>query len=900
MKRIFNPIFLIAVLFVLCSSVFSKDIVNPKLSDTDNIVYIDPSYTGTGSDGSFEKPYTSWNDIASFNSNTQYLQKRGTRDVVYYTIELLNKKNIYIGVYGDGDDYAYVHNATISRRATFQFAVSSYCVIDGYHLTGTYNMQCGVRICDGQIAGGECKSNKIINCRIEKFKWAIRVMDLGHVPMDSILIENVEVNKTYDDGIFIQCWSSTKPITGLVINNCHIDSVNMAYQATGGGGEEVAEGDGIQLSRSIDKWVVKNTTIDRRNSSNKFCIIHNDPSDGAGTCTGIIENCTFYPPNIGDGGAALYLSGLDTVTFRYNKVHVNENSIALMSRWYTKFNCYYNIFTSEASSYTDRYFDLGGGANHFVNNVFYGSGQVFKYVLNTSPTTVYNNIFVNAGSVFGGATSTTYTDYNLYYNSTGSLYENHSVYDKDPQFRNADGADFRLLISSPCINRGKDTDYDVDMAGTSVPLDDIVDIGAYEYLGIETIAPSIPQNLKVTNITETSFDLSWDSSTDNVGVYGYYIYFNGEKYSFADTNSKSFTGLTQNSKFVIKIKAQDTNGNYSDFSDEIEVSTLASSDNESPSTPENLNAIRIAQTSFDLIWDASTDNVSVDAYDVYVDDELYATTDTCFCLVAALNASTSYHIRVLARDAVNNFSDSSSVLEVTTKELCTSSMDWNNTIFNKQSDDFYVEFDVKPNGDFMNGVLGVSNEGVTAFGEISCVIQFASEGVLKVYNGTKGYMADNEVTYYGERTYHFKMNISLKNKTYDVIVSSEGGEAILLATGYSFRKSNSSLNNFVIRSEFCVFTTSNVKVNGKEIGSSAIDEEKFTCSLYPNPADDKITISVAEISRINIISLSGSVVMSKTINGGITELPIDLSSGIYIVELVGSNGLALREKLIVR
>ncbi|MEM9719475.1 MAG: PQQ-dependent sugar dehydrogenase, partial [Bacteroidota bacterium] len=43
----------------------------------------------------------------------------------------------------------------------------------------------------------------------------------------------------------------------------------------------------------------------------------------------------------------------------------------------------------------------------------------------------------------------------------------------------------------------------------------------------DTQAPTVPSNLSASNITPTSFTLTWNSSSDNVGVAGYQIYQNG-------------------------------------------------------------------------------------------------------------------------------------------------------------------------------------------------------------------------------------------------------------------------------------------------------------------------------------------------------------------------------------
>ena len=60
--------------------------------------------------------------------------------------------------------------------------------------------------------------------------------------------------------------------------------------------------------------------------------------------------------------------------------------------------------------------------------------------------------------------------------------------------------------------------------------------------------PSIPTGLKISNITQTSAELSWEASTDNAGIREYEIYLNGNKLeisteiSFAAGDLESATG----------------------------------------------------------------------------------------------------------------------------------------------------------------------------------------------------------------------------------------------------------------------------------------------------------------------------------------------------------------------
>ena len=48
-----------------------------------------------------------------------------------------------------------------------------------------------------------------------------------------------------------------------------------------------------------------------------------------------------------------------------------------------------------------------------------------------------------------------------------------------------------------------------------------------EMSDIDNQNPTAPQNLIVSNITDSSLDLSWSAATDNVGVTNYKLYIDG-------------------------------------------------------------------------------------------------------------------------------------------------------------------------------------------------------------------------------------------------------------------------------------------------------------------------------------------------------------------------------------
>ncbi|MEW7292800.1 endonuclease [Aquimarina sp. 2304DJ70-9] len=91
--------------------------------------------------------------------------------------------------------------------------------------------------------------------------------------------------------------------------------------------------------------------------------------------------------------------------------------------------------------------------------------------------------------------------------------------------------------------------------------------------GTDTIAPSVPTNLTASNTTETSTTLSWNASTDNVGVTGYFVYQNGGFIGTATSLSYTVTGLTGNTSYTFTVKARDGSGNVSAASTAVNVTT---------------------------------------------------------------------------------------------------------------------------------------------------------------------------------------------------------------------------------------------------------------------------------------------------------------------------------------
>ena len=94
---------------------------------------------------------------------------------------------------------------------------------------------------------------------------------------------------------------------------------------------------------------------------------------------------------------------------------------------------------------------------------------------------------------------------------------------------------------------------------------------------VDTQSPSAPTNLIANNPTSTTISLSWNASTDNIGVTAYDIYANGVFKTTVTTNSTTVQGLTPSTTYTFYIIARDAAQNSSTQSNTATETTLAGS-----------------------------------------------------------------------------------------------------------------------------------------------------------------------------------------------------------------------------------------------------------------------------------------------------------------------------------
>jgi len=184
------------------------------------------------------------------------------------------------------------------------------------------------------------------------------------------------------------------------------------------------------------------------------------------------------------------------------------------------------------------------------------------------------------------------------------------------------------------------------------------------YTIADTTPPSTPTGLAAPTKTDTSISLSWTASTDNVATTGYQIFRNGAQVGTTASTGYTDSSLTPNTSYSYTVKALDAAGNLSPASTALVVASLP--DTTKPSTPTGLTSPSKTDSSINLSWTASTDDVGVTGYKILRNGTQIGTSATASYTDGSLTPNTSYSYTVEANDNAGNISTASTALVVST------------------------------------------------------------------------------------------------------------------------------------------------------------------------------------------------------------------------------------------
>ncbi|MFC5529654.1 DUF4832 domain-containing protein [Cohnella yongneupensis] len=331
---------------------------------------------------------------------------------------------------------------------------------------------------------------------------------------------------------------------------------------------------------------------------------------------------------------------------------------------------------ASATAFANKKNDLNLDFSWTMDSLYYGSESVGNIVLNSGGNGQYlqenvNRSLAGATNLIIRARDWSDSDSESHWNVVLNDGTDHSV-GPISLYGNVTGSYSNITVPLSAFNANlantqyirlvhRDTTYAVLL------LDSItVDGGGSGGGGADTAAPSAPANLAQTGTTSSSVSLSWNASTDNVGVTGYIVYRGGAQVGTPTGTSFTDTGLSASTAYVYTVKARDAAGNLSAASSALSVTTSAASDATPPSAPGNLASSGKTSSSVSLAWSTSTDNVGVTGYIVYRGGTQVGTPTGTSFTDTGLSASTAYVYTVKARDAAGNLSAASSALSVTT------------------------------------------------------------------------------------------------------------------------------------------------------------------------------------------------------------------------------------------
>ncbi len=188
-----------------------------------------------------------------------------------------------------------------------------------------------------------------------------------------------------------------------------------------------------------------------------------------------------------------------------------------------------------------------------------------------------------------------------------------------------------------------------------------------------TNVPDKATNLTATTITNSSIQLNWANNPSPVyNETAFEIYRSitpGANYKLVgikgtDTLTFMDQGLSPNTKYYYIVRAVNNNG-AAPLSNEANATTTA--DTKNPSAPANLSVSGSTRHSVSLFWNASTDDVGIAKYDIYINgNKAYSTSQLSFN-VLNLDSLTTYAFYVTARDLSGNVSTPSNQVSAITK-----------------------------------------------------------------------------------------------------------------------------------------------------------------------------------------------------------------------------------------
>jgi hypothetical protein len=189
-----------------------------------------------------------------------------------------------------------------------------------------------------------------------------------------------------------------------------------------------------------------------------------------------------------------------------------------------------------------------------------------------------------------------------------------------------------------------------------------------------TNKPDAPSGLAATAVSKTAIKLTWSQTAspayNETGFEVYEATASGGPYKYrgrtaADATTITYSDLNTGTAYFYKVRAVNNNAASAVVGP---ASATTQTDRTPPTTPTSLRAGVITSNSVELLWNASTDDVGVVYYDVYINGvKTYAVPGTLTkAAMYNLVPNTAYTFYIRARDLAGNLSSLSNQISART------------------------------------------------------------------------------------------------------------------------------------------------------------------------------------------------------------------------------------------
>ncbi|APX99801.1 endonuclease [Lacinutrix venerupis] len=360
-------------------------------------------------------------------------------------------------------------------------------------------------------------------------------------------------------------------------------------------------------------------------------------------------------------------------------------------------------------------------------------------------------------------------------------------------------------------------------------------------------------------------------------------------------------------------------GNANPFVDHPEYANLIWNPNpdiQAPTVPTNLTASNPTSNSVDLSWTASTDNVAVTSYDIYVDGTFYVSTNsnsTAFT-VTGLSPETNYTFTVLANDDSGNASTQSASANETTLAGSSSA---NDLFFSEyiEGSSFNKALEI---ANFTGSTIDLSNYTILRDGNgsgtwdsgITLSGSLASGQVYVIANASIDASCQGSTTIdlsipqsNTPTNYNGNDPIGLFNNgtLIDIIGTFGGGSSNFAQNTTLVRKNNIDSGNTSFNiNEWDQFPSDTCTYLGSHSTTLSVNEINLSeFKIYPNPIKGNLlNIEVKQNTRFEIYDILGKKILKGNVTPTNSKVSVStLNKGVYILKLNTPNG-SITKKLI--